>query len=1044
MQPSTRDAVPFQAPSPPPPPAIGLRSSASDLDAALFEALTTLTLFRVPKGAQASRSAATEPLVASPRAHSAGTGTDATDAASVALGCYVVPGDDWLLPFLQRPEEIKTLLFDTPVNARLAAALEAWARRHGPEGAECLRALTQVDRPQLSDVALIRLLRERVGRSAPDLWAQLSLALGSLPLDVAQRPQAHDHWTGSLVDTHQESAVDDAGSELSSVASLLDQPHASPSHTRGRSSTGQRQRARDSGIELEGLFTLPRSYQSPMNEINGPSFRDAAEVCEDEGTVGEATSASMGKAVTANASSSRTTGEHAELSAATEAHDDAGHANDRKMQASSPRPRRRRQSVLLTAPSGESIDTAESQENASHGHFACLRIRTRSCGEDDWTTKGSGFSSHSRSSTLSSSGTADSKAAHRVTWGHTPRSRPLEYRHHRRMSTLLPSASAHKAPDGGLSSTSSLPSPSSRCWNIFKAAPALGTPPSHEDRTSRQPLPAHQDLTRRKDLHFHRPQGTPRLDDTELLHPQRSKYSFARSFEGITAMQSPDRRQRPKAYSTTQYSSAREKTRLKMGLLGDIPPYEVAAALEAQGRAKPTSLGVLKDGRTRHPSAGVAHSPSTLASFRASLGLSPTLPQREASPGQRGGWDGSAASSGKPSPVATPQEHRSRPSSADGNEHEASVNAPELRPALHAPWDWLSRREADRLKPAVSLTGLALSSGESAEMMDPTETSIPSRAQPLPVLAGVSGRSPPVRRRPGGFSAYSKEWQAVKRQRTRQRNVSDAPSSSVLSTGSQVVASSEGSTIPGSESTSPEDEVRTPSHSADGLVGSFGFMSDLSNDLPDLAPLAPSAPSAARKEGSTAHEEFGLDFGNGQEEDLSRSAQTTPATPATPTTPWSPVTAGSLWTSPTMRRHSPAPEDTKRRTHLIFPVGPCGSRAQALGKHLDGSQDRFRQIEATIGVKAWNQAKRILSSVERGELSDKELLELLAQQCFGMADLESEDPAARAAAERAVCEDVEEYMRRWKAFASLLRAMDVPNATIAEAGKRCAPGEVLC
>lgn len=376
-----------------------------------------------------------------------------------------------------------------------------------------------------------------------------------------------------------------------------------------------------------------------------------------------------------------------------------------------------------------------------------------------------------------------------------------------------------------------------------------------------------------RSLRFHRPlSSTGAQDDGEALTPQRSQYSFARTFEGPTMMNARSSR-RPKAYSMTHYLSSRELSRLDAGKEADITPYEEAAKLEAEGCEKPPSLGTLKDGRTRHPSAGTPQDASAVAAIRASLGLSPTCP----SPKLAG--SGVSASSSKA----------------------------------------CSDVEDD---------------GEREKAKRPTQRS--SLAE-----------------RPGPSS----------------RHLDDRP------------------------------------------------------------------------EG-----DMGLDFGGGQCEEgtdkFTRSGGGGPLSPMSP--PWSPAHRPLHQRSRSeSERHQQ--QQPPQSPHLVFPLSPRAdySRGAALSSLLDESASDLSSVRNVLGPSAWSKTRNLLSGVERNEASDAKLLERLALECFDLVDLDEQDEVKRREAEDRMCEDLEAYRQRWKAFVELLTVLRVPRASIAEAERRCAPGEAL-
>lgn len=937
----------------------------------------SLTLFTLPSGGVCHRRGPSDPL-ASDTLSSAGNSTGGEQ-----VRCYACPNEKWLLPFLDRPTEVKSLLFDTPINAGLSERLRTWATRHGPQGQECLDHLTEVDRDSQSDDAWLTFLRERILPTAPDLWVHLSQVLGAdvVPAPKDERTMTSDHWTA---EQEPQNAFDDGASESSSVMSS---PHSravfsSPNASKVKGSP-------DSGIEIEGLHDFPQTYQRPLHHVESPSF------CEEDlhnssisherrhthaitTPAGRCESQGQGLALT-NASESGMATPMANYNAKTpmaEVTPRVSSVNSTEYfppqeKTRAVNSRTRRNSVVIRHP-----DASDDQEmkRVNEGHFRCLRVRTSS---EDGGYEPSRHHRHDSNSSQTSpavkkDGTEASLSSHRLT-----------YRHHRRMSSLLDPLIHGEHDEEQNDQTSSRIS-------------------STQQRSMRDDI----NLIRRKELSFHRPQSQPSLDDAELFNPQKSKYSFARSFQGLTMMDAR-RNPRPKAYSTTQYSSDREKNRIQMGQQAVIPPYEVAAALEAEGKPKPKSLGVLEDGRTCHPSAGMPSKPSTVAAFRLSLGLSPGVERRRSASG--------SPPSGNSPKVA---ESKTLPAAQEDDVYASPIPNEDFATTLPAA---KSLRQPD-------------GSSYGTSFMLPTAT---KEIQPHNSQGGPPLQSPPIKRRPDGFTAYSREWQAVRRQRAAQ-NLSVGTPSSVVSTGSEAVASSEGSTVadfeplssPGEDDANDEDEDMWGTQHAAHL-SSKDSLGSIDGRLARTDGGAGTTTPSARSSSKLPAGELGLDFGGDQAEhdDDARRSQRTSGVSRSPVLP---AAHQAFPTIASKSRHQP--------DQIVFPIPPGTSRAKVLAQQVQS----IDFVSSAIGEQAWIKAKRLMSEMERETMSDRELIERLALGYFGLVDLESKDPSKREEAEAVMCDDVDGYTKRWKAFASLLMSLEAPVQTLTEAERRCGPGEALC
>ncbi|PWN23630.1 hypothetical protein BCV69DRAFT_279563 [Microstroma glucosiphilum] len=623
-----------------------------------------------------------------------------------AVRCHVVDDDDILLPFLERADEVRDLLFDSPANASIAARLRTWASIRGSVGDDLIHTLTNVDRSELDDARWIATLRSVLVKEVPDLWADLALTLGADGSTFAVPDSQVKSFEHGL--PFDDDAVDDA-SDLSSVTPLPHESGQGRIHSRSVSRSSilsgdferhpeGRKEQEPSSLEVEGLHYLPAGYNKAISQIEKPSYPSDE---EQELTTNKADADASAPAASTSPASQ-------EPGRPTTSIDTASKSSGVSQ------PRSRGMSVSLSSPPPSPRAPFDASKKLASQSFAGLRLRSSSVMEKE-----------EDKDYLAGSAEASPRARRRAARAVESEAKPLTIQHSRRLSDLV----------GG--------QPDAHSERQRPTALRVPSGPHVEGTSAKEP-------PNKKLTNLRPTAATPSLDDEELLRPQKSKLSFARDFEGPTGSD-PRHHGRPKAYSMTQYSSHVEQTRLEAGKAASITPYEAAAAYEASGVDKPADLGVLKDGRTRHPSSGKTENASVVAAFRASLGLTPGTSSL--------------------SPI------NSNPSSGGGSP--SSVGSGAVTP--------VTKDGKATVSPRVELK----------EPLPVTETTDAQSGQES-IQAALS--SPPhIHRRPGGFGSFSAELEALQK---RSRARSDA----AFSSGSQAVASSsEGSAV--SDSGVDEDDT---------------------------------------------------------------------------------------------------------------------------------------------------------------------------------------------------------------------------------------------
>ncbi|CAO1630337.1 unnamed protein product [Sympodiomycopsis kandeliae] len=538
-----------------------------------------------------------------------------------------------------------------------------------------------------------------------------------------------------------------------------------------------------------------------------------------------------------------------------------------------------------------------------------------------------------------------------------------------------------------------------------------------------------------KEMRTARPLSTRMVDDAELLSPQKSKYSFARTFEGPTLANARGGT-RPKSYSMTQYSSNVEQSRLDLGREGEVIPCEVAAELEQKGAEKPVNLGVLNDGRTKHPFAGQTRNPSLVASFHPAVGLTPASPKLAAESDNESHSDGDCSQN--QSIIGQTRHEASHPDSST-----STASTPHSGSTQSIPQNQGDRSDPtvtepshNPSRPSVSSRGSGFAlSYKSLHRRSSTNTVSPSKQ---PVLSGSQrGQhkevpwSPDGYSRPGGFVTFSEDSAAAKARRT--RSISDM-GPSLPSTSSQAPRAHGTAVFSKSDKRNQYLATHTSNQPlTDEASGGRAGSTDTARGLPPG--------------------EFGLDFGDGVNEESREAFVTAPlASPHVRT-----YSDTQIWAAP----ESPSrcsdehafeaplsPRGLRGLDHIIIPVSPGAerSRSQFIGSVLESESFEKIAVKArcAIGNSAWQKATFLLTRAERQALNDKELLEQLATNCFGLVDLDAVDLKEREDAEKLVCEDLEAYTRKWEAFHDLLKGLGVPLSSISEAERRCSPGSIMC
>ena len=194
------------------------------------------------------------------------------DSATHTVQVHAVSDDGILLPFIDRPEEVEELLFETKANQALMHRLcrvfggdtrQPLLRGTNEAWDQLLEILIGVDRPILDDEDWLKTLETSVLDRSPELWAQLQRCLGAegivLPSSAHPRPARYDNWADpeSRDDAHFHAAR--------SRASTLE----------SGASTNYEHDTFSAGMSVEALHELPRSfYKHNAGQIQGLSVHE--------------------------------------------------------------------------------------------------------------------------------------------------------------------------------------------------------------------------------------------------------------------------------------------------------------------------------------------------------------------------------------------------------------------------------------------------------------------------------------------------------------------------------------------------------------------------------------------------------------------------------------------------------------------------------------------------------------------------------------------------------------------------------------------------
>ena len=161
--------------------------------------------------------------------------------------------DDLLVPFLNRPEEVHELLFETEKNKDLAQTLQTLFSHTPDEWLKLTTLLSKTERDELGDRQWLGQLYSLLFPRSATIWCRLVDCLGAYGID----------WTSLNQDSTPEQDEDVA--ESFGFADVFSD---------GSSSSFATDRTfRASGLEYEALCEVPRTFRGPPTTVDRPSYR---------------------------------------------------------------------------------------------------------------------------------------------------------------------------------------------------------------------------------------------------------------------------------------------------------------------------------------------------------------------------------------------------------------------------------------------------------------------------------------------------------------------------------------------------------------------------------------------------------------------------------------------------------------------------------------------------------------------------------------------------------------------------------------------------
>ncbi|GAC95828.1 hypothetical protein PHSY_003405 [Pseudozyma hubeiensis SY62] len=1005
-----------------------------------------------------------------------------------SVNVHAISDHGILLPFLDRPTEVKELLFDTKANEALLYKLcsvfggnldQPTQRGKDERWDEMLELLIELDRPLLDDEDWLIRLELLVMERSPSLWAQLARCLGAegLTLHPAIQPGSSRFDSWALPSRYMDASHDN------------DSPLSPPSAASSDDDDGQnddRVVERSLSIDLEPLRALPSSYsEQSAAKMRRSSLYDPVSPATQQPPLSSSESAGAIVSPTSGGSPGDGGGDTAMT----------GLLED----------------IMEEPQSSPQMEVGVGSRRRSHsGKFAGLRISALSSSGNSAVRRSSCASSTASTSPLPTGVMSPAGLAPESPGAAPSRESSTSFAKHRRLSMIMvhnrPESQhePHGHPHGKLDLDkvpSPRRSPSRRQRGVSEASQTFSghhAPPAQQRRRAQSFARSFAELAsptmHLEKLRADHAQGkderlaaegltesTRRMSLQQPLHPSVSSAPVgATSGLGLDAsLGSP-----PSLSLTSGKTRKATAGRKRLGRSGS------RGAASSTGSSSPPIPGLLPDGRTRHPSGscGSRDLAESIEAFRNSMGLStsPSPSERDFADTVEEKSTESATRKRKDIGVADlPQ-----PTSKTVETAEAKVSRKGSPPATRASFE---EHQAQFEKPKhmqelenrgqgsnKSGSGLALGGGFSL-----AKSGANFRGQGHDVMSGAhdgwrssfsrrdgtrtrgsdhfSLRSPPaVQRRPGGFVSLAQEYERARRDRRSSEVAYSINSNALESSPSSSLASFD---IGGggdhhrrrsSEESLPRLELPgTAGGEAKGKSGTPDF--ERGDPTPKAGPGGGMTPRASFGGSSTRLQ--GYPFPNlanrmtapAAAHDAGAKEVSTPGRSRNslgPATPLSPLHACQDLLSPTRTPSSTSTQSSPRSPSIVFPISPNPSisRAQEFKKALEtpACQTAFARIHTTCGSTAEASIRELITTCERSHMSDESLLEEVGRR-IGLVDHEHAQAVGGRVAEEADQVLAEEgYEDKWEVFEALCRSLGMGNVELGLARRRCGPAVDTC
>ncbi|PWN46839.1 hypothetical protein IE53DRAFT_382583 [Violaceomyces palustris] len=977
------------------------------------------------------------------------------------VNIHVLPDYGILLPFIKRPSEVEELLFDTPANLtlthRLCRLFKADAqspKRRGvsEEWDEVLELLIGIDRPILDDEDWLARLESLIKDRSEDLWANLYRCLGADSLAPSwssqDLPARFDSWADESASEDEDASDDDE--------SLTPPHHGAP-------------------VEIYALHELPRCFvHEPAGKISHTSAREDFEPGHERRGVPNHGLGALPAGDSQRGGNSPFPSECGFGGCLADIMEEPSRAEPGRPQLG-----RRRKSTNLSSFEHNKDEALENFMRSTAGRFAGLRLMAP--GSHD--VLDSCRHHHEIESEIGSA----SPRSRRVKFDDAGVQHPT-FNRHRRLSLLIGTHAEVKSPSDAEEVSS--PVSASRTYgpgNLDRdvdvksqdrrtedSARSAGPPPNRRlrSRTEIEPASHHGQRTKWDLLHHH-------AGGSLHLPPRRRAMSFARSFAELTLSDpvqpveacmskaellpesSPSRTlgRRRKSNSVSAMSPATDGgdpslgpsavlgTVNDLGLLPDgrtrhpsAGARERAASIAAfrqglesgattalaesdRSSTAPSIPGLLPDGRTRHPSGskGSKDLSDSIAAFRATMGLSPSPPH------------GNAKSAGEATSRASEQVE---PNLKTCGREEKTSRAPS--PPRH-----MIEIEKKR-KLSGETTGLALGGGfslaksganfkkpcQAAEQGASISSTSKFASSRHPLFEKFNYRvPPPVHRRPGGFVSLAQEYEAARRSR---RGGSESLGS-VFSFSSNAVATSPSSSI--TSASADDDGWFNRRESADRGGAGQQRTTPSPTRLVSPKPAKPSSFGASPKDPEFSFPKAASPEPKAQAVGKWESSAVTSANEAK---------RSSFSVSPSISCRFPAlPYET-----IVFPISPnpAISRAKEFEKLLKSGRcdPILADVERTCGRAAREEIVSLLVGTERTKMPDEALLESVGSKLRLVDHARAREVGGKEQEQADTVLAEEDYKDRWEQFSRLCQALGVGEKEIGLAKRRCGPAFELC